>query len=88
MSKNARTKQNDLNNFVKAEVEAIEIAKWLAGEQLKDDPGDEFVSQWIQKHAKEFKQKWKESKCQYCSREECRYKNVPKCSNFKPNNKV
>ena len=81
MTKNIQTKHN-INNFVKAEVQAIQIAKWLEGERLNKDPGDDFIPQWIQKHAKEFRQKWKESKCQYCSKK-CRYKNISKCSNFK-----
>jgi len=87
MSKSARAKQiADKNNFINAEVKAIEIAKWLAGERMKKDPGNDFVSQWIQNKAKKYRQKWKESKCQYCSIEKCRYKNTSKCSKFKPVN--
>jgi|GEM_PF-6341069 len=89
MSKNTRAKfKIDQHTFVKAEIKAIEIAKWLAGEKLNKDPGDEFILVWIRDHAKEFRKKWKTSKCQYCSKEECRYKNLTKCEKFNPISKL
>lgn len=65
--------------FVNAEKQAIEISKWLEGEKLKIDPGENFVKTWIQNHAKKFKEDWDKSCCKFCSKN-CRYKTKKKCN--------
>ena len=44
--------------FMAAQTDAIEVAKWLLGEKLGYDPGEEFVMEWIREHAEEFRQNW------------------------------
>lgn len=41
-----------------AQKEAIEVAKWLLGEKIGRDPGDEFVIEWIKENAEEFRRDW------------------------------
>lgn len=44
--------------FMLAQKEAIEVAKWLLGEKIGRDPGDEFVIEWIKENAEEFRRDW------------------------------
>ena len=56
------SQRSDLMNeeeFMKLQIEEIEREKWLQGERQGSDPGNEFVRQWILKHAKEFREKHK-----------------------------
>ena len=41
----------EFKDFMAAQTEAIEIAKWLLGEKLGRDPGPEFVLKWIKENA-------------------------------------
>ena len=59
----------DFQEYMEAQTDAIEVAKWLLGEKLGRDPGDEFVVQWIQDNAMEFRRSlptysavWREKK--------------------------
>lgn len=44
--------------FMLAQKEAIEVAKWLLGEKIGHDPGDEFVIEWIKENAAKFRRDW------------------------------
>ena len=48
----------EFKDFMDAQKDAIEVAKWLLGEQLGRDPGDEFVQEWIKTHAEDFRNNW------------------------------
>lgn len=48
----------DFQEYMEAQTDAIEVAKWLLGEKLGRDPGDEFVVQWIRDNAEEFRRNW------------------------------
>lgn len=48
----------EFKDFMAAQTEAIEIAKWLLGEKLGRDPGPEFVLGWIKENAEEFRKNW------------------------------
>ena len=37
----------EFKDFMDAQKDAIEVAKWLWGEKIGRDPGDEFVIKWI-----------------------------------------
>lgn len=50
--------QEEFKEFMAAQTEAIEVAKWLIGEKLGRDPGQEFVMQWIKEHGQEFRDNW------------------------------
>ena len=48
----------EFKDFMAAQTEAIEIAKWLLGEKLGRDPGPEFVLKWIKENAEDFRKNW------------------------------
>lgn len=48
----------EFKDFMVAQKDAIEVAKWLLGEELGRDPGDEFVQEWIKTHAEDFRRNW------------------------------
>lgn len=50
--------QEEFKEFMAAQTDAIEVAKWLLGEKLGRDPGQEFVMQWIKEHGQEFRDNW------------------------------
>lgn len=52
--------------FIDTETKIIEVSKWLAGEKMGRDPGDEYVVKWINDHAKELREAWDKSKCKTC----------------------
>jgi len=48
------------DNFMKAQIKAIEIYKWIESEKCGCDLGNECVKKWIKENAMEFRQKWNE----------------------------
>lgn len=48
----------EFKEFMAAQKDAIEVAKWLLGEKIGRDPGEEFVMEWIREHAEEFRRNW------------------------------
>lgn len=54
--------QEEFKEFMEAQTDAIEVAKWLLGEQLGRDPGQEFVFQWIRENGKDFRDNWENYK--------------------------
>lgn len=50
----------EFRDFMAAQKDAIEVAKWLWGEKIGRDPGDEFVIKWIKDNAEEFRRNWPE----------------------------
>lgn len=57
--------QDEFKEFLEAQKEAIEVAKWYLGEKIGRDPGQEFVQQWINEHAKEFRDNWPSYSAEY-----------------------
>lgn len=70
--------------FTRAQKKAIEIAKWIEGEKINNDPGENYVKHWVKTFAKDFKSYWIKSKCRQCKVEECRYKAIQCCDCFSP----
>lgn len=50
--------QEEFKEFMAAQTDAIEVAKWLLGEKLGYDPGDEFVKKWILENGQDFRNNW------------------------------
>lgn len=74
---------NEFELFIEAEKNAIEQSKWLEGEKIKTDPGENFVKIWVKKYAKKFKEDWDNSNCKKCQKT-CRYNVIKNCNNFTP----
>lgn len=53
--------QRDENReFLEAEKHEIEKHKWIEGEKLGRDPGNDAIIDWIRKYAKRFREEWDE----------------------------
>ena len=46
--------------FMDAQIKKIEVDKWLEGERIGRDPGDEYVKKWIRERAAKFRKEWSE----------------------------
>lgn len=44
--------------FMDAQIKKIEVDKWLEGERIGRDPGEEYVKKWIREEAAKFRKKW------------------------------
>lgn len=60
--------REEFKEFLEAQKDAIEVAKWLLGEKLGRDPGDEFVREWISEHGREFRDNWPSYSAEWRSR--------------------
>lgn len=70
--------------FLDTEMKTIDEAKWYEGERRKADPGQEYIVDWINKNAAQWRKAWEESKCQHCdSWKECGHKLKKECDNYK-----
>ena len=45
-------------NFMRDQIHQIEVDKWLYGEQIGRDPGNEYVMWWIKTHAAQYRAEW------------------------------
>ena len=50
--------EEEFKDFMAAQTDAIEVAKWLLGEKLGYDPGPEFVVKWVKENADDFRKNW------------------------------
>lgn len=44
--------------FMDAQIKKIEVDKWLEGERIGRDPGEEYVKKWIRERAAKFRKEW------------------------------
>jgi len=69
--------------FIESQKHRIEFEKWIEGEKLKKDPGDEYILEWILKNAPDFRKQWEESDCVECIKwRECGYLVKKECDEF------
>jgi hypothetical protein len=61
-------KNHDFLKFINTETKIIEISKWIAGEKMGCDPGQPYISDWIEKHSMELRAAWNLSKCKTCKK--------------------
>lgn len=74
---------DDLSLFLQTEIKKIEIDKWIEGIKRHNDPGNEFVLDWVSANAKEFREHWDNSKCKCCLKCcECGYNVVSACDGY------
>jgi hypothetical protein len=75
--------ENDFKKFIDTETKIIEISKWLAGEKVGHDPGQEYIKKWINGHAEELRAAWDKSKCKTCKKE-CLHNLKAFCEDYEP----
>jgi len=69
--------------FQKTELKFLNDCKYFEGINTHKDPGEEFVTEWIQANAQMFRDKWNESlckECEYC--ESCGHLLKIQCDRF------
>jgi hypothetical protein len=53
--------------FLQTEMKTINEAKWYEGEKRNADPGPNYIIEWINKNAEQWRKEWEISKCQHCA---------------------
>ena len=48
----------DMKKICRNQVELAKIYKWMKGEQLGYDPGEEAIYEWVRDHAKEYRERY------------------------------
>lgn len=52
----------NFKSFMDAQIDEMEKQKWLEGERIRRDPGDNYLKQWITNgSAAEFRKWWEEN---------------------------
>lgn len=67
--------------YITAQINKIDLEKWLEGCKCGYDPGQEYVLAWIRNRGKEFRDEWECSTCKKCQKT-CRYLTKSNCSEF------
>lgn len=53
----------EFSEYMKAQVDAMNLAKWYEGERIGRDPGEEFLRQWVTNGSAEaFRRYWELNK--------------------------
>jgi hypothetical protein len=69
--------------FIHNEKTKIDIEKWNKGIEIKRDPGQEYIIEWINKNAKWFRESWEISQCKTCKHcLWCGYKVEKECNGY------
>jgi hypothetical protein len=53
--------------YTYCQVRKIDIDKWCEGNRLENDPGQNYILDWIDKNAAWFRSAWNHSLCQSCT---------------------
>jgi hypothetical protein len=68
--------------FMMCQVKKIDKSKWYHGHHINDDPGTDFITDWIKHNAADYRGKWFSSSCKDCrSQLSCGWKAVSNCDN-------
>ena len=69
--------------FMLNQIKVIDEAKWLEGCNRNEDPGQDFIIEWIHNNAAEFRKVWENSMCCKCFKSVmCGFKCKEICDNF------
>jgi hypothetical protein len=72
LNNEAVVSSNEMEETIKAEIQEIEKYKWYLGERIGHDPlvdrsMNEICKEWIQQHARAFRDHWEAEKRKQCS---------------------
>jgi len=86
-----KTKRNErvgqMHKFITVQRKRIDEEKWHQGCNIKKDPGQEFILEWIDNNAAEYRQAWNASKCKSCIHwQHCGYRVRIKCNSYEKEN--
>jgi hypothetical protein len=73
----------NLKLFLNVEIKKIEIDKWDEGVRRHNDPGNDFVLEWVERNAKQFRYQWDISVCKCCEKcYACGYNLLSACDGY------
>lgn len=52
--------------FIQVEIRKIDEDKFFKGIEIKQDPGNDFILDWIKRNGENWRNEWNLSKCQHC----------------------
>jgi len=52
--------------FIEVERKKIEIDKWIEGQNMHCDPGEQYINDWVRRNAENWRNEWNNSKCKTC----------------------
>jgi len=68
---------------MQVQIKKIEVDKWCEGCKIQDDPGQEYVIDWIEHHGQWFRNAYEASCCKGCRNwSECGHNVVPQCDSY------
>lgn len=74
---------NAFRKYMLNQIKKIDIDKWNEGVRTQDDPGLEYIIEWIRKYGQEFHILWNKSLCKNCIHcEDCGYKVTERCEKY------
>lgn len=74
-----------MKNYLYAQKKKIEIDKWCEGVRLRQDPGQNYIMNWIMSNASWFRNAWDRSLCQTCGKSiECGHQVTNSCHKYQP----
>jgi hypothetical protein len=78
-----------MKKYIQIQIKKIEIDKWCEGCRIEKDPGRQYVSSWIDRNARSYKEWYELSKCKHCLHwRHCGHKLLPSCDSFEPDSSV
>lgn len=73
-----------MNKFMRAQRKKIEVDKWCEGCSINQDPGQNYILEWIQRNGHWFRKAWDKSLCKNCLlSDECGFKVRSCCDYYK-----
>lgn len=75
--------QYSFYKFMEIETRKIDQDKWIEGQKLHKDPGQDFIIDWIMRNAANWRNEWDQSKCKDCVNwKMCGHLVLQECSAF------
>ena len=69
--------------FILCEIMRVDLDKWLDGCKKNEDPGNDYVLDWVTKNAAKYREQWESSKCYSCSKwHDCGWKALSECQDY------
>lgn len=83
MNSDSDSALDNFDKFLICEIKRIEIDKWDEGLKILTDPGNDYVLNWIECSATNFRNEWNESLCKDCINcLNCGWRAKNKCDNY------
>ena len=69
--------------FILCEIMRVDIDKWFEGLEQHQDPGNEYIIEWIKDNAAQYRDDWENSLCCTCTNwEDCGWRALFECDYY------